>query len=126
MAASLWVALGGALGSVARHWVGLLAFTLWGGAFPWGTLIINVVGSFVIGAFAALTAEGGILSDNVTVRLLVMTGLCGGFTTFSSFSLQTMSLLRDGETLTAFANIALSVLICLAATIGGFAMFTRG
>lgn len=126
MAATLWVALGGAVGSVARHWLGLLVFYLVGGSFPWGTIVINVLGSYVIGAFAAITEEGGLLSGNVTVRLLVMTGLCGGFTTFSSFSLQTVSLLRDGEAFGAFANVAMSVLLCLGATALGYGMFTRG
>lgn len=126
MQAALLVAFGGAAGSVLRYW-GTLAVERWAGAaFPWATLSINVLGSFVIGVFSALTAEEGRLAGSVDTRLLVMVGLCGGFTTFSSFSLQTMNLLRAGATATALANIGASVLACLIATAAGMALFTRG
>ena len=85
-----------------------------GETFPWGTLIVNVVGSFVIGLFAALTGTEGRLLVPAEGRIFVMVGLCGGFTTFSSFSLQTLNLLNDGEKLFAAANVALSVVLCLA------------
>jgi CrcB protein len=97
-----------------------------GEAFPWGTVAINLLGSFVIGAFAALTGAGGSFEGNMSVRLFVIVGICGGFTTFSSFSLQTMMLLRSGQAVAAFANVAVSVVVCLLATMAGAALFTRG
>jgi CrcB protein len=126
MVASLLVAMGGAAGSLARYWVSVLVVRMIGGeAFPWATLIINVAGSFVIGVFAALTGAEGRLAGDTTTRLLVMVGICGGFTTFSSFSLQTLVLLRSGEMLPALLNIAASVLLCLLATAAGIALVTR-
>lgn len=119
------VATGGAIGSLLRYWVGLLVSYVVGGAFPWGTLLINVAGSFVIGAFAVLVGSEGRYEGNDMLRLLVMVGLCGGFTTFSSFSLQTLMLLRAGDTMAAFANVVASVGICLLATMAGAAVFTR-
>ncbi len=127
MQATLLVALGGAVGSVARYWVSVLSVWVMGGeAFPWGTLVINVLGSFVIGLFAALTGPDGRLAGDASTRLLIMVGLCGGFTTFSSFSLQTLSLLRGGAMAAGLFNIAASVLLCLLATAAGAALVTRG
>jgi len=116
MAASLWVALGGALGSVARYWLGL-AMAPVSRSFPWGTLLINIGGSFVIAFFGALTVaqQTGKLPVSENMRLFVMVGLCGGFTTFSTFSLQNLELLRQGAVFRAFANMALAVMLCLAA-----------
>lgn len=125
MEATILVAVGGAVGSVGRYWVGFWMSRLTGNSFPWNTMIINVVGSFVIGALAALTSEDGRFSGDGTLRLLLMVGLCGGFTTFSSFSLQTLLLLHAGETLAALANIALSVVLCLGGTAIGVVIFTR-
>ena len=99
------VAAGGAIGSVLRYLAGLVAVAAWGDAFPWGTVLINVAGSFVIGLFAAATLEGGMLPASPALRAFVMVGLCGGFTTFSSFSLQTLELLRDGRPTQALANL---------------------
>jgi CrcB protein len=90
-----------------------------GETFPWGTLIINVTGSLVIGFFAALTGPDGRVFASSTVRQFVMIGICGGYTTFSSFSLQTLNLVNDGEWFRAGANIVLSVLLCLIAVWGG-------
>ena len=86
-----------------------------GETFPWGTLAINVVGSFIIGFFATLTGPDGRLLVAPDARQFVMVGLCGGFTTFSSFSLQTLNLLRDGDVLRAGGNVAGSVALCLVA-----------
>ena len=119
LAATLWVALGGALGSVARYWMGIIVARLAGDAFPWGTLLINIIGSFVIGYFGMLTLPDGPRPASLEIRLFVLVGLCGGFTTFSSFSLQTVELLRDGEIVRALAYIAASVLLCLIATVLG-------
>jgi CrcB protein len=122
MIAYLCVALGSALGGVGRYAVGLLASRMWGDSFPWGTILINVAGSFVIGFFGALTAPDGPVPAQPNLRIFVMVGICGGFTTFSSFSLQTLSLARDGSWLPAMGNVLLSVVLCLlAVTLGHFA-----
>jgi CrcB protein len=109
----LIVGLGSALGGMSRYGLGLLAARLWGEAFPWGTLLINVLGSFVIGWMGAATAPTGIWPGSPTLRLLIMVGVCGGFTTFSSFSLQTLLLAREGQPVWALGNILLSVALCL-------------
>jgi CrcB protein len=111
----LWIALGGALGTIARALCAEAAARAFGDGFPWGILIINVVGSLVIGFFAALTGVGGRYLVASDARQFVMVGLCGGFTTFSSFSLQTLNLLLDGYILRAGANIVGSVTLCLLA-----------
>ena len=109
----LIVALGGALGTAARYGLsGLVANTI-GQTFPWGTLIVNVSGCFVIGLFAALTGPDGRILVGGGTRQFVMTGLCGGYTTFSSFSLQTLNLMNDGEWLYAAGNVTASVALCM-------------
>ena len=122
---ALAVALGSALGGVARYWLTLAAAKAWGEAFPWGTLLINVVGSFVIGLTFTLTAADGVWPASTNLRLFVMTGICGGFTTFSAFSLQSLQLLRDGEWLPAFAYMVGSVVLCLAAVMVGHWLAAR-
>jgi CrcB protein len=111
----VWIAIGGALGSVARYGCSSLAARLVGETFPWGTLIINVTGSLIIGFFATLTGPDGRVLAAPDVRQFVMVGICGGYTTFSSFSLQTLNLVRDGDMLAAGGNITGSVVLCLAA-----------
>jgi CrcB protein len=111
----LWIMLGGALGTGARYWCSGFAARAFGETFPWGTLIVNVIGSFVIGFFATLTSPGGRLLVGSTPRQFVMIGLCGGYTTFSSFSLQTLNLMNDGEWVGAGGNIVASVGACLLA-----------
>jgi CrcB protein len=110
-----WVALGGAIGSMARLWLSVHVALLTGLGFPWGTILVNVIGSLVIGFFATLTGPSGRLVVPVDAQAFVMVGLCGGFTTFSAFSLQTLVLARDGRLLYAGANILLSVVLCLTA-----------
>lgn len=110
-----WIALGGALGSIARFWCsGIVAGSI-GETFPWGTLVINVVGSFIIGFAATTMGPDGRMFFGTTARQFVMTGFCGGYTTFSSFSLQTLNLLHDGEVGRAVGNIVLSNVLCLIA-----------
>ena len=111
----LLVALGGALGTIARYALSGFVATHFGETFPWGTMIINISGSLVIGFFATLTGPDGRVFVGSEIRQFVMMGLCGGFTTFSSFSLQTLSLARDGELGLALANVGLSVFLCLLA-----------
>ena len=111
----LAIALGSALGGVGRYWLGGLIDSRIGESFPWGTVIVNVTGCFVIGIFATLTGPDGRWLVGTTARQLVMIGICGGYTTFSSFSLQTLNLVRDGEFLYAGWNIVVSVVFCLLA-----------
>jgi len=124
MESYIWVAVGGALGTVGRYWLSGVVARLIGETFPWGTLIVNVTGSFVIGAFAALTGPDGRMFVPSTGRQFVMVGICGGYTTFSSFSLQTLNLMNDGEWLYAGGNIVLSVALCLLAVWAGYALAT--
>ena len=109
------------IGSVARAWTANAVVRAMGPHFPWGTIFINIAGSFVIGFFGALTTSDGRFTAHPDARAFVMVGICGGFTTFSSFSLQTLDLARDGKLSAAFANIALSVILCLLAVAAGFA-----
>ena len=115
----LLVALGGAIGSIARLWLSVQVGLLTGLRFPWGTILVNVLGSLVIGFVAALTGPSGRVAAPIEAQAFVMVGLCGGFTTFSAFSLQTLELARDGRLLLAGANIALSVVLCLLAVATG-------
>jgi CrcB protein len=115
MQAYLWIALGSALGGMARYGCSGLVAMRFGETFPWGTVVVNVVGSFVIGLVATLTGPDGRLLVPVEARQFVMLGVLGGFTTFSSFSLQTLTLVQDGEWLYASANVLLSVTLCLLA-----------
>jgi CrcB protein len=109
----LAIAAGGALGTVARYFLSGVIADAFGQTFPWGTLIVNVSGSFVIGLFASLTGPDGRFLVSGMTRQFVMIGICGGYTTFSSFSIQTLNLANDGEWLYAGANIAGSVVLCL-------------
>ena len=115
MESYIWIAVGSALGGVARYWCSGVMARLIGETFPWGTFAVNVVGSFIIGFFATLTGPDGRIYVGTTGRQFVMIGLCGGYTTFSSFSLQTLNLVNDGEWFRAGANVGLSVLCCLVA-----------
>lgn len=108
-----WIAIGSALGGTARYWLSGLIAQRFGEAFPVGTLVVNVTGSFAIGFLAAWTDPHGRLLASAATRQFLMIGMCGGYTTFSSFSLQTLNLVRDGEWLYAGANVALSVVLCL-------------
>ncbi len=119
MQATIMVALGGALGSVARYWLAILMLPL-SRDLPWGTIVINIAGSFAISFFGVLTLEHSRYAVPEIWRLAFMVGLCGGFTTFSSFSLQTLDLLRAGQPGRALLNIGISVILCLIAVWLGF------
>jgi CrcB protein len=109
------IALGGALGSVARFWLSSVIGNVFSATFPWGTLVVNVTGSFLIGFIATFTGPEGRVFTSGNNRQFLMTGICGGYTTFSSFSLQTLNLAREGEWLHAGANTVCSVVACLVA-----------
>lgn len=115
LAVYLAVALGSALGGVGRFWLSGLTAQRMGETFPWSTLVVNVSGSFIIGLFAALTGPDGRWMVNLRFSAFFTAGICGGYTTFSSFSLQTLKLAQDGQMLYAIANVAASVAVCLLA-----------
>jgi fluoride exporter len=115
MQSYFWIAIGSALGGVARYWCSGVAARMIGETFPWGTLIVNVVGSFIIGFFATVTGPDGRWLLGTIERQFVMVGICGGYTTFSSFSLQTLNLMHDGEWLYVGLNVGASVILCLLA-----------
>ncbi|MBM3546640.1 MAG: fluoride efflux transporter CrcB [Alphaproteobacteria bacterium] len=112
---TLWVGLGGAIGSIGRYWLALLFEALIASRFPWATVVTNITGSFVIGVVAALPLSP-------TMRQFLMVGVLGGYTTFSAFSLQTLVLAQDGEWPKAVANVLASVILCLAAVWLGHAL----
>ena len=124
MIAYLWVAIGGAVGSVGRFWLSGLVASRFGETFPWGTLVINVTGSFVIGIIGALASPEGRMDSQsrAFATQFLMIGVCGGYTTFSSFSWQTLRLLQDREWLYAGGNIILSVTLCMIAVWLGYAL----
>ncbi len=122
MMAYVWIAIGSALGGMARHWCALVGTAWFGTRFPWGTLGINILGSFVIGFFFALTGPEGRYEASVNTKLFVMTGICGGYTTFSAFSLQTLSLLQEGAWLRGGGYVLMSVALCLIAVWAGYAL----
>lgn len=115
MTTYLWIALGSALGGIARFWCSSTIDRMIGETFPWGTFMVNLTGSFVIGLLGTLSGPEGRWFLPTDARIFVMVGLCGGYTTFSSFSYQTLNLARDGEWLWAGANVIISVVVCLAA-----------
>ena len=118
MTETLAVALGGALGSVARYWIALWLVPV-SRSLPLGTIGINILGSFAISFFGTLTLAHGRFAAPEIWRMFFMVGVCGGFTTFSSFSLQTLDLLRSGATGRAMANVGASVLLCLLSVAAG-------
>jgi CrcB protein len=118
----LAVMAGGAIGASARMFVSMWMASHYGESFPWGTFAANVLGCFIIGIFGGLTGPEGTWLISPVLRQLVMVGILGGFTTYSSFSLQTIQLFSDGKLLYAFANISGTLLLCLLGTWGGLAI----
>jgi CrcB protein len=110
----IYVMIGGALGSLARYAISAWTLPI-SRDLPWGTIGINIAGSFIIGFFGTLTLAAGRFPVSENTRLLVMVGICGGFTTFSSFSLQTLDLIRSGAMARAGMNMVVSVILCVAA-----------
>ncbi len=118
---SLWIALGSALGGVGRYWCAALVSRQLGEAFPWGTLLVNVAGSFLIGVASSWSASlDHPWAPGPEARAFIMVGFCGGYTTFSAFSLQTLQLLREGQLWYALGNVVLSAALCLIAVWLGY------
>ena len=113
MSRTLLVAFGGMLGSIARYWLAGVIQRLDGVEFPFGTLGVNALGSFIVGVVMALSLERGTLPPNARIFLAI--GLCGGFTTMSTFSYETMALLRDGQAILGLGNVAATLIACLVA-----------
>ena len=113
LAGLICVAIGSIAGGTARYFVSGLVARRFGETFPWGTLVVNVLGSFLIGFVATVTGPDGRLLASPASRQFLMPGIFGGFTTFSSFSLQTLSLAQEGEWLQAGGNVTGSVVLCL-------------
>ena len=111
--AILLVFLGGAVGSIWRYWWSGLVAQRFGETFPFGTLVVNVIGSLLIGAFSGLLLHVANGRLSTALQQLLIVGVCGGLTTFSSFGLQTYNLIVEGRWLSALANIALSTGLCL-------------
>lgn len=120
LSAYAWVAVGSALGGVLRFWFSNLALHWWGPGFPWGTMIVNITGSFAIGLFAGFTGAQGRGEVDPRIAQFFVSGLCGGYTTFSAFSLQTLQLARQNQWALVTANVALSLACCLVAVWLGF------
>ena len=124
LTSSLLVSLGGAIGTLARYVISIAALPI-SGSLPLGTIVINITGSFVIGFFGTLTLAQGRYPVSEDLRLFVMIGLCGGYTTFSSFSLQTLDLMRSGAGFRAAVNVVVSVLLCFCAVAAGHAIASK-
>lgn len=115
MLSYVWIGLGGAIGAIARFTIAGAIDRASTDPFPLGTVLVNISGCLLIGFFAALTAPGGRYSVPIDVRQFVMVGICGGYTTFSSFSLQTLVLFDIGDVFRAGLNVVVSVAMCLVA-----------
>ncbi len=116
----IWIGLGSALGGMGRYWCTNIVARHFSEALPWGTIVVNVFGSLAIGILAGLVSPDGRALVSPDARALLMIGVCGGYTTFSSFSLQTLNLARNGDWFFASANIFLSAFLCLVAVWVGY------
>jgi fluoride exporter len=108
-----WIALGAAIGGMARYGLSGVIANWIGATFPWGTLIVNITGCFIIGIFNTLTGPDGSFLVPLNARLFVMVGICGGYTTFSSFSLESLNLMRNGEWVAVGSYMLGSVIFCM-------------
>ena len=120
----LWIALGSAFGGVARFWLSGVFAQRFGDTFPWGTIFVNITGCFLIGLIESLTGLGGRWAVHPHARQFLMIGIMGGYTTFSSFSLQTLFLAQKGQLFYAAGNVVLSVVVCLVAVWLGYVIGT--
>lgn len=113
----VYLILGGAAGTLTRYFLSSSIYGWWGVNFPYGTLVVNCAGCFIIGILSGISDKGFLLGPET--RTLLMVGFCGAFTTFSAFILETNTLLKDGEVFKAFLNVSLSVVF-------GFVIFRIG
>lgn len=122
--AYLAVGVGSALGGMGRFWIAGAIGQRFGDAFPWGTILVNITGSLLIGLLAALAGPEGRAYPKLSplAAQFFMVGVCGGYTTFSSFSLQTLKLLQAGSLGQAGANVVVSVVVCLIGVWAGYAL----
>ncbi len=120
MQKTILIGLAGLVGTLGRYWLSGLVARQYGKTFPWGTLVVNVVGCFLAGSLFYLTEERFLVSP--TMRTVILIGLLGGFTTFSSFGLQTFTLLREGEFALATLNISVSNLLGLLMVWAGYSL----
>ena len=120
LAISIWIGVGSAVGGLLRFWVGYFGARWLGDEFPWGTLFVNVTGSFLIGVLSVVLASDGRFPVAPLTRQYFLVGLLGGYTTFSAFSLQTLHLVQDGDWGKAVTNVLISVSLCLAGVILGY------
>ena len=120
MQKTILIALAGLVGTLARYWLSGVVARQYGETFPWGTMAVNLIGCFLAGAIFYLTEERFLLSP--TLRTIILIGFLGGFTTFSSYGLQTFTLLRDGEVGLATLNIAVSNTVGLLMVWAGYVM----
>lgn len=120
----LVITAGGALGTLARYLISVLTVPI-SRELPWGTILINATGSYIIGFFGTLTLAHGRFPVSENLRLFVMVGVCGGYTTFSSFSLQTLDLMRSGALTRGMVNVIGSIVLCLSAVAVGHALAAR-
>lgn len=111
------IAVGGAVGSVLRYWLSTWVYALAGRGFPYGTLVVNVLGCLVMGVLFVLLVER--MGENTLLRAGLLIGVLGGFTTFSTFSIETFNLIEQGAWLRAVANSVASLVLCIGATWGG-------
>jgi CrcB protein len=121
MQKTIFIALAGVVGTLVRYWLSGFVARQYGENFPWGTLIVNLIGSFLAGALYHLAEERLLISP--TLRTIILIGLIGGFTTFSSYGLQTFTLLRDGQIGLATLNVALSNVLGLFMVWTGYVAF---
>lgn len=121
MQKTIFIAFAGLVGTLIRYWLSGFVARQYGETFPWGTLVVNLIGSFLAGAMYHLAEERFLISP--TLRTIIFIGLLGGFTTFSSYGLQTFTLLRDGEIGLATLNIALSNVLGLVMVWAGYVVF---
>ena len=116
----LWICLGGAVGTGARYLLTLGAFLAFGAAFPWGTLAVNVIGSFFLSLILHISMTTNWIEP--TLRLTLTTGVMGGFTTYSTFNAETLGYMRDGAWGLALVNVSSTFLLCLTAGLAGLAV----
>ncbi len=122
MKALLLVGLGGGLGSILRYLTSVFVSRQFPSAFPWGTFAVNFIGCLLAGIFIGMLERQQVI--NTDLKLLLITGFCGGYTTFSAFSAENLNLIQNGNTLTALLYITASILTGIIAVVGGL-MITK-